>query len=383
MKTSLKLLSLLALTAALATQSGCRAESKKLEAPVMTYSGAETSAAMQTIDVTPRVDMVIVVDYSTSMARHQANLAANIDQFVNEFRKHTLIDFQVGVLPMYDHVHCLDSQHPPTIQNGYQVGTCYPFGQLLPLKGENGDLPGSRFVTKSTPDFMNVLKRTILVGEKPGPAYEEMFSPLIPALTHPSLTSGPNQGFYRGKFLIVIFITDGDDSDNPGSSITAEQMERGLVDLSNGDRTQLSTVGVLSLSSDKSCAKDQSAPQGPRKIEELVKRTNGKLLSLCAANFGKQLGQIGKDLSVRVARQKIDLSGEPDFAPEREFEVYHGKTKLKRASGTNTDDGWIYNPERRTIEIGSQTEFKEEGEAKISIKFTPVSLQNAANGKVN
>src|SRR5665213_1175288 len=84
------------------TALGCAPQNPKLEAPVQGFSSIEVGAALQKIDVTPKVDILLVIDNSLSMQAHQDDLAANIKGFVDAFGKNKMVDFHFGMVPIYD-----------------------------------------------------------------------------------------------------------------------------------------------------------------------------------------------------------------------------------------------------------------------------------------
>ena len=66
------------LVAAVLGLSACRPSNPKYETVVPAAQAVEVGATLQKIDVTPKVDILVVVDNSLSMAFHQQNLANNI-----------------------------------------------------------------------------------------------------------------------------------------------------------------------------------------------------------------------------------------------------------------------------------------------------------------
>ncbi len=363
----------------------CAPNSPKGQVPLRANGSAAVAAEAKTYDLTPKVDILVVIDYSTSMLIHQENLANNIDGFVHSFADNQLIDFHFGMVTIWDSVHFDQDVHGQTIRDHTGLG------HLVPLKNPAYDpkdtaskqyLDGPRFVTKSTPDYINVMKKTLLYGEQPGPAFEELFTPIIPALS-PILANGDNKGFYRPEAnLIVIIISDTDDG---RVNISPENLAQDLFNLKGGDRDKVSVVGVLSPTKDKACAKDNGAPDGPIRVESLISLTNGRELDLCSKNFGAQLAKIGSDLSVRIPQQVIKLPNIPDFNPDLSatsvdggLVVMTGTAVMKKAVAPNFDDGWSYDPGIQSITIGPKT--KMTGPLKIS--FTPVHLYNAGNGRV-
>lgn len=368
--------------------AACAPNSPKGEVRLKANGSAAVAAEAKTYDLTPKVDILVVIDYSTSMLIHQENLARNIDGFVHSFADNQLVDFHFGMVTIWDSVHFDHDVHGQTIRDHTGLG------QLIPLKNPNYDakdanskqyLDGARYVTKRTPDYINVMKKTLLYGEQPGPAFEELFTPIMPAFS-PALTQGDNKGFYRPDAnLIIIIISDVDDGK---VDISPDNLAQELFALKGGDRNKVSVVGVLSPSNDKACAKDNGAPDGPVRVERLISLTNGRELDLCAIDFGAQLAKIGRDLSVRIPQQVIKLPNVPDFNPEISsgisgtsldgaLIVMTGTDIMKKAVSPNFDDGWSYDPSAQSITIGPKTEIT----GPLNISFTPVHLYNVTNGR--
>src|SRR5471030_1247921 len=73
--------------------SGCRPANPKYETVVPAPQPVEVGAKLLKLDVTPKVDILVIIDNSKSMKKHQDNLAANIQGFVDAFAKNKLLDF--------------------------------------------------------------------------------------------------------------------------------------------------------------------------------------------------------------------------------------------------------------------------------------------------
>ncbi len=368
----------------------CAPNSPKREAPIESNGSAAINAEVKTYDLTPKVDILVVIDYSMSMYVHQENLSRNIDAFVHSFADNQLVDFHFAMVPIWDSVHFDQDVHGQTFRNHAALG------ELLQLKNPNYDpkdtsskeyIDGPRYVTKTTPNYIEVMKKTLLLGEQPGPAFEEVFTPILPALSS-NLAKGPNQGFYRSDAnLIVIIISDTDDG---RVEMSPELLAEDLFKLKNGNRNKVAVVGVLSPSTNKFCEKDNGGPEGPKRIEELIRKTNwgqtkNRELDLCSKNFAAGLSNIGADLSVRIPQQVIRLPNLTDFNPElsgasldNALVVLTGKDVMKKAVAPNFDDGWNFDPSNQSITIGTKTKIT--GQLKIS--FTPVHLYNANHGHI-
>ncbi len=365
--------------------SACAPNSPKREAPIESNGSAAVFSEVKTYDLTPKVDILVVIDYSMSMFIHQENLSRNIEGFVQGFADNQLLDFHFGMVTIWDSVHFDKDVHGQIIRNHSGLG------HLIPLKNPKFDakdplskefLDGPRFVTKNTENYVEVMKKTLIYGEQPGPAFEELFTPILPALSA-ELAQGNNKGFYRADAnLIIIFISDTDDG---RVDIAPDNLAQDLFKLKGGDRNKVSVVGVLSPSTNKTCAKDNGGPEGPKRVEQLIAIINGSALDLCSKKFGAQLAEIGRDLSVRIPKQVIRLPSIPDFKPEMDGSsmdkallVMTGSDVMKKAIAPNFDDGWNYDPSSQAISIGSKSKIT--GQLKIS--FTPIHLYNANHGRI-
>jgi hypothetical protein len=82
--------------------SACAPSNPKRQPPVRTFSATEETAQEETADFNSKVDILFVIDNSTSMKEEQANLVKNIDEFAKAFSKNTTLDFHIGVLTVFD-----------------------------------------------------------------------------------------------------------------------------------------------------------------------------------------------------------------------------------------------------------------------------------------
>lgn len=377
------------LTASLVLNSACAPTSPKKQGPVEEYGSVELTSAAQSVDLTPKVDILVVIDNSLSMGKHQKNLSDNIEKFVTAFAENQSLDFHFAMIPIWDSFHFNHDQKGQTVTKHLKMGELLPLKnpQYTPSKSNQTSeyLEGPRYVTRQTPNYIDVMKKTLLLGETPGPAYEESFTPIVPALISKEMTDGPNKGFYRkDAFLIVVIISDADDSN---VEISPDVLALQLFALKGKDRSRVASVGVVVPSTDRKCPKDQAAPEGAKRIERFVENTNGKILNLCSSNFGEDLAQIGRDLSVRVPRQIIKLTSIPDMSDalqnadpklDKSFRVMMGDQPMPKAVSPNFDNGWSYDPQSNSVIIGPKTVIT----GKIDILYTPVKAYNVLADRV-
>lgn len=339
--------------------ANCAPVNPRLQGPLRSFGAVEMKVAEQSQELNAKIDVLFVVDNSKSMTDEQAKLTAAIDQFAAAFAKNSTLDFHIGVTTVFD------SQRYG--KPGRQIT---PVGSLWSLVDPNtkqrlpNELP---YVTRETPNFVEVLRETLRVGvmdEVTGPVSEESFSPVYAAVMNPSVLQ-TNRGFYRSDaHLLVIFITDAEDAT---TELSSSLLHRELVDL-KGDASKVMAYAALWT---PSCGAANQDPdhKAPERIEDFVNKTDGSIFSLCESNYGASLAKIGIEASQRINRRVINLNGVPDL---RTVEVKYGSQVIP----PDFDHGWTYDANRVAIILSGDLNLKPEPGAQLSIKFIPVELVN-------
>lgn len=86
----------LTVAAAALALSACAPANPQKMAPPDTYVQTNQSASVAAKSAfKPKVDILFVIDNSDSMVKHQENLKANINRFVEAFEANKRIDFQI------------------------------------------------------------------------------------------------------------------------------------------------------------------------------------------------------------------------------------------------------------------------------------------------
>jgi hypothetical protein len=296
---------------------GC---SKKASRAYLPPYAPEKSVTDSTSDVfDPKADILFVIDNSGSMDTHQQNLARNIDLFVSEFLKTSIIDYNIGVVT--------------TDTDGVVQPCC-------------GKLVGNyRFVNKATPNANSVLKQNLLVGTM-GSGIEAPFYAASLAID-PGMMSGYNAGFIRkDATLTVIFITDAEDQ----SRISGTDLLTKLLALKNGDKSKILAYGAIVPTGATNCDRDQYYTT-PKRIEEFLSLVpngggGGNIVSLCATDYGQRLANFALQIVQQVSSQ-IFLSRLPNI---KTLQVFYGNSELPR----DVRKGWAYSPELNAILLGDQ-----------------------------
>ncbi len=391
------LLTLVVLIACAGLFSGC-AKSKTNDAmePVKPVQQGKATGGMLNVEFNPAVDILFVVDNSESMKDEQEYLRKGIASFVKAFGENSSIDYRVGVITVFDSGRC------GRLYNG-AIKDCYPAGQLQPLKSyvevdkldkdgkpvlqADGKTPVKELVAKATssaPGFVTrgegaaeVLKATLDVGAMPlgsgGPEFEEMFMPVLAALS-PAMNNGPNRGFIRGNSQVyVIFVSD----ENDASSISVDEfVPTAQIALSNSAQKingsdRLSMYGVLAIDG----CKLESYASRPLRIVKAVKTVGGQVFPVCnSQSFAKGLSKMGSDIREKLMKSSISLG---NAVPEmnKNFKVFYGDKELVPVKD------WKFNPATNMIEISNNLSVQPKPGAKFSVQFDRVSSEAIAKGR--
>lgn len=249
-------------------------------------SGSRTQIRME-IDVrnqSNKVDLLIVIDDSGSMAQHQANLAQNVDRMTSAAAK-LGADLHVGVLT--------------TSVEGFPLPV--PAGHLV---GVN-----QVFARGSDLDFETTLRENLRKAMTTnGSGQEQPFASILASL-QPAVRDGVNKGFRRPDAgLAILLVTDADDQ-----STTVP-----VADFVSALRAEVGPTGGLGLhaafipAADTKC--DRAGEPTPIKIEEAMDLIGGgRVASLCDPAFGDALEAVGVKMGQGAARE-IQLPLPADYS---------------------------------------------------------------------
>jgi hypothetical protein len=242
------------------------------EEPVIKQATWQNLNESQEMRYQPKVDIVFLIDNSTSMRPVQENLARNIDQFVSSLNSLKALDYQIGVMTNWD-------DYTTTFQSAHPEGP----GALRIIPGLE-----RRFFTKSDERMTSRLAQALKVGvmdvKDGGPEHESFLTPLVGMLERAG-RGAPNEGFLRKEaYLAVILITDADDM---SQNLTPEQVARALAEF-KGDPRQVMVYGVLTRAEDRDDQKDPGLRKTPRYHPECFVSVGNswKDNGLCPKAFG-------------------------------------------------------------------------------------------------
>ena len=194
---------------------------------------ANALVSCQTTQVVPAAvstDILFVVDDSGSMSEEQANLAANLDAFIDALVASPVKnDFRIGVTnSSVEEFPVNGTTRKSYAAGGPSAGVPFPAGALVAIKtradgtgipgaltydaaafAQTGGWGGNRILDKGSPTLAADFKANVLMGLN-GSGKEQPFRAARLALSDRLLDA--NQGFLRdGARLAVVFLTDEDD----------------------------------------------------------------------------------------------------------------------------------------------------------------------------
>ena len=245
-------------------------------------SGSLMQESFQQTRKVSDLDILIVVDNSTSMVEEQKKLAKRMKHFTSQLDE---VNWQLAVTTT-------DTSNGP-----YGLK-----GRLLPVPREN-----SYVLSKHSPQLERKFTGTIVREETGkmfgGPSDDE--TPIKAALFSIQKSERETRQFFREKAnLSILIITDEDENQFRGiepDDLIQEFQQRWPNKL-------LSVFAVAIRPGDSKCHRDNNGSYA-FKIQELVEKTFGLMTSICSSDYASQLTEIGRT-SYRLSKS-FTLKFEP------------------------------------------------------------------------
>ncbi|MCA9553849.1 MAG: choice-of-anchor D domain-containing protein [Myxococcales bacterium] len=226
---------------------------------------------------TPQADVLFVVDNSCSMSEEQSNLGSNLTSFL-AFAQSQGIDYQIAVTTT------------DVTSSGEQ-------GRFV----ERG---GTRIITPQTANASQVFRTNVTLGTN-GSGTERGLEAAYLALSDPLINTW-NAGFLRqDAALAVIFVSDETDQSTRAVSFY-ENFLRNIKGFQNS--AMFSASSVVGITNPRCTSVNGDADYAPRYIS-IANNTGGVVESICAANWGQTLANIG--LNSFGLRRQFTLSSRP------------------------------------------------------------------------
>ncbi|UOF01122.1 hypothetical protein [Bdellovibrio reynosensis] len=286
----------------------------------------------QNITYNNKVDILWIVDNSSSMLKHQQNLSAQVPDLVAKLNS-LKMDYHMAVVTT-------------------------SMGGALP---DGGKFIGSpKYVTSKTPDLVNSLKSRMIVGEA-GSNNERGLESMQTALS-PSYLANEGKGFFRNDALLVV-IALSDENDKSAVSSPASYYTNFLDSIKapwvDGTRSWVfNFIGVIP--SSINCKTFNDYAESGLTFMDIVAESKGVQESICSTNLSMAVGNIR-------ARIYQILT---DFKLTKKPVVESITVKINGVSvPRNQTDGWDY------IEAGNLIRFYGSAvpaaDASIKVDFKP------------
>lgn len=230
------------------------------------------------------VDVLFVVDSSGSMQEEQANLARNFASFISGAQ---------------------------TFNNDYQLAVVTTD---MDSSRQSGRIQGAGIIGRG-PDVERIFTETVNVGTS-GSADEKGLEAAQKALSDPLIfdsgvactddsqctdpdqcirgfCGGHNRGFLRDEAALeIVFVSDEDDF-SPGTLNFYVDFFKNIKGFRNEGRFRASAIVGANNGRAASCSSDNGSADAGRRYVEVADRTNGQVFSICDADFGHSLREIG------------------------------------------------------------------------------------------
>lgn len=267
-------------------------------------TGQQTDTFEQ--DLSPKADILLVVDDSCSMDDKQQSLAANFSSFI-QYAVAANVDYHIGVTTT-----TLEEQD------------CVPGFGCIPnnSKASAGKLyldqpTGLRFISPGTPNVSQVFTRMVKMGSN-GSGYEPGLEAAVMALT-PPVIANENAGFLRPDAnLAVVVVTDaGDQSSQPLS-----YYQNRLVNVKGFNRLSMftfSAIAPLQAQAPSGCTYD-NAEGGVDRYVQMATYTSGVVDEICSASWSTTLQNLGR--TAFGFRTQFYLGNPPDQSGGQTISVF-------------------------------------------------------------
>lgn len=273
-----------------------------------------------------KLDLLIVVDDSGSMDRHQQILSANVPALVQKLAAFSSLNVAVINSSMST--------------NGGKFSV-QPSGPAV--------------LNNSLPNFKTILESRIKVGTW-GDSTEQFFAPVVAALS-PPLINTHNRDFLRpDAHLGVVIVTDTDDQ---SPNVSPEQF---IVHLATLKGRNYSLVNFIADPADHNCS-SQNPGKMPERLALARYMANGSQYNICAGKFAEGVSDVASNVE-RDLQKKIVLPMKPDVST---MTVTYGTLTFP---ANDNENGWTYDEASNTLFLGSKIDFNVLPASDLIISFT-------------
>ncbi len=276
---------------------------KASEQPSTAIQGTDPikKLVLKTLDVdvanstNKKLDVLVVIDNSGSMATEQANMAQRFNTFIDELNG---LDWQVGIVTT-------DVSKDEELRDG----------RLIPFRG---GVTG-RIVTSQMDLLMvkDAFAQTIQRSDPTASGDEQGIAASYRAIERSQVAGSDNSTLFRSDAaLAIVIVTDANESPKGGIATFRNDPAK-LISLIKGITPQkaISINSIIVKSGDRACLGVNGNESYGTVYESASTSTGGVIGTVCAADYSSQLTLIGQTAanlvkSVTLACQPVDADGD-------------------------------------------------------------------------
>lgn len=264
-----------------------------------TKSLSSFSNTIQQGAVERKVDLLVIVDNSTSMATDQEKLSTEFANFISHISDS---DYRIGVTTT--DVDSLAEKESPG------------FWGNLDVNPETG----LRYIQKTDADpnqaFINLIKRKKSIDCKGKPVGCVSFDekPLVAIRKVIEKRDTVNKGFFREDAdLAILIITDEDETNEADGSYYSASDLLDFFHEEFGESKKMVSFAISIEEGDSACLASQAAETNSGaatygvRVSELSNLTGGFNLNICKADYGSDLSQVSEYVKKNLLPFKLDL----------------------------------------------------------------------------
>jgi hypothetical protein len=248
------------------------------------------------VDNVSKIDVLVVIDNSGSMAPEQKNMSDRFGSFIDKIDS---LDWRIAVTT--------------TDMQGGKVDLKDKFdGQLLPISGLTGRyfLQSSDGKAAAQTSFGATVQRS-----EEGSGYEQGVAATYRSVERSMITGDANGGFYRSDAaLAIVVVSDADETglNNNNGNLTSKSVPANLVSLVSNRWPGKPFIfnAIIVQSGDSACKGDKVNNNENYGVnyEKTAALTGGITGTVCATDYSTQLGDIGTGLGKVVRSVSLDCA---------------------------------------------------------------------------
>lgn len=215
----------------------------------------------QIVTYNSKVDVLFMMDNSSSMLQYQTRFAQQVPQMLEKLNQLKL-DYHIGITTS-------------DMRSG----------------GTGGDLIGSpNFVTASTPNLIAALGSRVTVGQSGSDLERGLES--IQTVLSPAALSRDHKDFFRADALLVLIFLTNEDDYSSGSTATVIDFLNALKPPFKGNQPSwiANFIGVVSIDAD--CSTTADFKEAGLRYMDLVEASGGRSESICKTSLEQAVTNI-------------------------------------------------------------------------------------------